>query len=84
MDALTEMDRLRLTLAKERDARLRAEAANVQMMQRQLEMAHAKAQAEFSALHAELRERYTLVPGDEIAEDGTIRRAPQAPAEKAA
>jgi hypothetical protein len=74
--SLSEMDRLKLTLAKEREARLRAEAANLQMAQRALDAAMARASQEAAALSAELRQRYALAPGDEIAEDGGIRRSP--------
>lgn len=73
---LTEMDRLKLSLARERDGRLKAEAANLQMAMRAVEGALAKATQETSALSAELRERYMLEQGDEISEDGNIKRAP--------
>lgn len=73
---LSEMDRLKLALAKERAGRLQADAINLQNAQRQLEAAVAKGQVELKALSDELKERYSLAPGDEVAEDGTIKRAP--------
>ena len=79
---LSELDRLRMVLAKERQQRLQAEAANVQMLQRQLQAQHAALEAENKALFEELKLTYTLNQGDEIAEDGTIKRTPQPPAKE--
>jgi len=74
--ALSEMDRLKLTLAKEREARLRAEAANIQMAQQQVNAARAQMEIEHRALMEQLKQTYSLTPGDEVGEDGSIKRAP--------
>lgn len=73
---LSEVDRLRLTLSREKAARLRAESINLQMAQRALEANHTKAAEEMAALQEHLRVTYDLKPGDELLEDGTIKRAP--------
>lgn len=74
---LSELDRLKMTLAKEKQQRLQAEAANLQMLQRQLQAQHAGLEAENKSLFEELKATYKLNPGDEVAEDGTIKRVPE-------
>ena len=77
MDAISEIDRLKIQLAKERQLRLKSEAAGLQMMQRQLVAAQQSVEAEATALFGALKATYALEPGDEIGEDGAIKRAPR-------
>jgi hypothetical protein len=79
---LSELDRLKMVLAKERQGRLQAEAAHLQMLQRQLQAQHSALEGENKTLFEELKTTYNLNPGDEIAEDGTIKRTPQPPAKE--
>ena len=73
---LTEMDRLKLSLMKEKGQRLQAETLNLQMMQRALQAQHAAFEEESKAFSATLKATYALEPGDEIGEDGAIKRTP--------
>lgn len=74
--ALSEMDRLKLTLAKEKQGRLNAEMTNLQMAQRAIQAQFATVDAENKALFDRLKVEYQLAPADEIGEDGTIKRSP--------
>ena len=72
---LTEMDRLRLQLAKERQGRLQAEAANLSMAVGRNEAEVRAAQAEDKALFDGLKVSYQLEDQDEVKLDGTIKRS---------
>jgi hypothetical protein len=73
---LIEMDRLRLQLSKERQARLRAEAQNLQMSLARHEAEVRQAAAEDKASFDTMKALYQLEANDEILGDGTIKRAP--------
>jgi len=73
---ISEIDRLKLDLAKEKRSRLQAEALNLQMMQRNVMAQQISMEAEQKALFEHLRDAYGLSSGDEIGENGTIKRAP--------
>ncbi len=73
---LSEMDRLRLQLSKERQARLRAEAQNLQLSMARHEAEVRAATAEDKASFDTLKATYQLETNDEILGDGTIKRAP--------
>lgn len=76
---ITEMDRLKLSLAKEKQARLQAEAVNLQMAQRALQAQHEALEKENASLFDGLKEKYNLAPSDQILESGRIvRHAPNA------
>ena len=74
--ALSEMDRLKLALAKEKQSRLQAEAANLGMAQRAVNGAIATLEKENAVLFERLKVDYQLAPNDEVSEDGAITRAP--------
>lgn len=78
---LSEVDRLKMQLAKEKQARLQADAINLQMAQRQMQATMQASQAEAQVLFAALKDTYKLAPGDEVGEDGAIKRAPKPPAQ---
>jgi len=73
---LSEMDRLKLLLAKEKASRVQAESVNLQMAQRQIQAQFAVVEAENKALFERLKVDYALAPADEIGEDGVIKRSP--------
>lgn len=73
---LSEMDRLRLQLSKERQARLQAEAQNLRLAQARHEAEVRQVTAEDKAVFDALKATYALEPNDEILGDGTIKRAP--------
>ena len=72
---LSETDRLRLLLAREKSARLQAEMSNVQMVQRSVQTQLAQIEAENKAFRERLKVEYRLAPADEIGEDGSIKRS---------
>jgi hypothetical protein len=76
--ALSEMDRLKLTLQKEKAARFQAEGMNLQLAMRQHQAQQGTLQKESMEFAKELQATYSLAPADEINEDGTIKRAPPA------
>jgi len=76
LTALSEMDKLKLTLQKEKQARFQAEGMNLQMAMRQHQAQQGPLQAEAMAFAKELQATYSLAPSDEINEDGTIKRSP--------
>jgi len=89
---LSEVDKLKLQLAREKQQRLQAEYTNVQMLLRTAQAAISQSQVEHKALGTELRTRYSLAETDVLDEDGTIHRnavggqtapAPVPPAAKA-
>ncbi len=71
---LSEMDRLKLALAKEKESRVRAELINAQMVLRSAQAAHMALEAETRVLFEALKQTYSLSPGDEVGEDGSIKR----------
>lgn len=73
---LSELDRLKLQLSKEKQMRLQTEAMNVQMMMRSVEAQMKALDAEQKPFFDYLKSAYQLAPADQIAEDGTITRAP--------
>lgn len=73
--ALSEMDRLKLALAKEKEGRVRVELINAQMVLRSAQAAHMALEAETRALFDSLKQTYSLESGDEVSEDGSIKRA---------
>ena len=74
---LSEMDRLKLTLQKEKAARFQAEGLNLQMAMRQHQAQQGAIQKESMEFAQHLQATYSLAPADEINEDGTIKRAPK-------
>lgn len=74
--ALSEIDRLRLHLSREKASRLSAEMVNLQMAMEQTKARFAGVQAENIAFFDKLKADYALAPADEISEDGAIKRSP--------
>jgi hypothetical protein len=74
---LSEMDRLRMQLSKERQLRMRADAHNLNTAMRVLDAEMSAAKREDDALFANMKDAYQLEPSDEVAADGTIKRAPK-------
>ncbi len=73
--ALSEMDKLKLQLAKERQSRLQAEMVNLQMAQRSVEAQMSTVEEANKVLFDRLKSEYQLAPADQIGEDGTIKRS---------
>jgi len=73
---LSEVDCLKLRLLSERVARIKAEASNLSMLQKQLNAQHEVLAADQKVLFAALSSTYALAEGDELGEDGTIKRSP--------
>lgn len=76
LTALSEMDKLKLQLAKEKASRLQSEMMNLQMVQRQVQGQLQAQEAENKVLFDRLKAEYQLAPADEIGEDGVIKRSP--------
>jgi hypothetical protein len=73
-NTLTEVDKLKLELVQVKRAHLNAEAQNLLHAQRALEEQRVALDAQIKALSMDLREAYSLSPGDEILGNGSIKR----------
>ena len=74
---LSEIERLKFLLIREKKARLQTEAINLQMLQRQMAAQLNSVDAEAQTFFDALKTSYELEPGDEVGEDGSIKRAPR-------
>lgn len=76
---LTEVHLLKVHLLREKQQRLQAESANLQMGQRALDSQYQQLQRENKAMADELNSAYGLKPEDQVSPEGAIVRAPPKP-----
>lgn len=76
MNKISELELTKMQLSKERALRLQAEIQNTRILLRQLDMQQQAHQVQSQEFFDALKKAYALENGDEIAEDGSIKRAP--------